>query len=598
MTRLGRALLLLVPVLAAAGLATFELHNDDAGFHLATGRFIRDTGHVPLTNPFSYAEDGATWIQHQWLPAIGMSLVVDAFGVKGLVVAKALLVALVFGVVAWLLGRLRAPAHAAALVLAVAVAAGANRFYERPYLVSMVALAVTTGALLLWRREPGSRAAPWVAALTPAIAVQLHAGALDSLLVWAAFVVGLGAERALRQSPTVPLGRALAFFGGLLVAVPLGLLLLAPSGLGVLTLPLRFSASAYWHEHLVEFRPLPLIRAVALQWVAVGMAAGALATALWRRRLFEALLVAGFAALALRHLRMAWPMAVVVAATAGALLADRAPRVLSGRFARVGLPLGAVALLLVAWTEQAERFHMGLGDDGIDARHHALGMMDRAAGLPGRHFVSDGLAGTWLWRVFRAVGPDGPIPVEQQRRLLVHNCLECYEETTYIDVYQHIRYGEPGWERQVEALGVRTFLLKYTSPGERRLQHGRPNLRQGLFASPAWVLVDFDDSAAVWTRRDGAPAEALDGFPVDPDSGAPAQEASWGEVRAALLAHAESHPDSTRASRILMSLAARVGDERSAAEAIATILRRDPDAADADALLDRLRRLSAPGGTR
>lgn len=589
-------LLLAIPVLAAFGLSVFELHNDDAGFHLATGRFIRETGTVPSTNPFSYAHDGATWIQHQWLPAVGMSLVVDAVGPKGLVLVKATLVAAIFGVLALLLARLRVQAHAGALLLAVAVAAAANRFYERPYLVSLLALAITVSALLLWRRGAG-RWAPFSAVLVPAVAVHLHAGALDSLLVWAALLGGLLAERALPRWAAAPDGdvadpplrRALAGFGVMVVLIVAGAALLAPSGLLLLTLPVRFSASAYWHEHLVEFRPLPFDRAVLLQWLAVAVGAATAALAIARRRLVEALLVGGFVLLGLRHLRMIWPMATVVTATAGALLADAGPRALARRATRWATPALAVTLLLVAATEQAERFRMGLGDDGVDHRHHALRLVDLAGTLPGRHYVSDGLAGTWLWRNYRAVGPAGPIPEDEQQRVLVHNCLECYDERTYIDQYQSIRYGEPGWDRKLADLGVQTLLLKHTSHGERRLQGGKPNLRQHVFADPSWVLVDFDDTAAVWTRRDANTAlpPTLDGFPVDPDSGRPAPDATWPEARAALAAHAASHPTETRSARLLLMLATRAGDAQTAAEAARLILTRDPTAPDAEELLRR-----------
>ena len=99
--------------------------------------------------------------------------------------------------------------------------------------------------------------------------------------------------------------------------------------------------------------------------------------------------------------------------------------------------------------------------------------------------------------------------------------MECYEESTYIDVYQAIRYGEPGWRQQVDRLGIRSFVLKYTTPGERRFQGGKPNVRQQLFADPNWLLVDFDDVAAVYVHRDHLPAgvTTLEPFPLDPDTG-------------------------------------------------------------------------------
>ena len=61
-----------VTVLWAAVLALFPLHNDDTGFHIATGRWVLATGQVPDHNPFSYVQDGATWVTPDVFDVFGL----------------------------------------------------------------------------------------------------------------------------------------------------------------------------------------------------------------------------------------------------------------------------------------------------------------------------------------------------------------------------------------------------------------------------------------------------------------------------------------------------------------------------------------------
>lgn len=547
-------------VIGAALLALFQLHNDDAFFHIATGRWILSHGEVPLHNPFSYAGDGAIWLQHQWVPAVAMAWLADAFGIAALVCAKAAWVGLVFAVLAWHLDRARLPEGLAASMLAVAVIASAFRFYERPLLVSALALAVVGSALLRWQRdEQRGRALPALAVVTTVLAWHLHAGALHSVLAWCALVGGLALRAVLARWSGPPdqrdvairhLRAASGWFVLCVAATLLSLALLAPSGLSVLTLPVRLSANEYWHAHLSEFRPLRWRVSYALQWSGVAMAGVVALWALRQRRWPALLLVVGFTALALRHQRMVWTMTIATVVAVGCLdLGARWTARLRRPVWHTATLILSLALLLAGWMDQDRWFRMGLGADGLDQRRHPVHLLTVAAGLPGETFVSDGLAGTWLWLNFRDVDASGqPLDGPQQRRVLVHNCLECYEESTYIDVYQSIRYGEAGWQDKVAALGIRSFVLKYTTPGERRFQGGKPNIRQHLYASEDWLLVDFDDVAAVYVRRDHLPPglATLADFPVDPDTGRGRSGANHTTIMAALLEHAARRPHVVR----------------------------------------------------
>ena len=131
-----RWFLFIVLVSASVLLSIFEIRNDDAGFHVVHGQWILDNGSVPLHNPFSFAEDGAIWTQHQWLSALWMASITNSFGPQGLILWKASLVGLTFLILG--LGLRRLPLHWASILALLTLGACCYRFVERPFLITMV----------------------------------------------------------------------------------------------------------------------------------------------------------------------------------------------------------------------------------------------------------------------------------------------------------------------------------------------------------------------------------------------------------------------------------------------------------------------------
>lgn len=64
----------------------------DFGWHLASGRWILEQGHVPRTDPFSFLTGGRDWIDHEWAAHVGMAWVEGFAGIEGLKVLAALIV--------------------------------------------------------------------------------------------------------------------------------------------------------------------------------------------------------------------------------------------------------------------------------------------------------------------------------------------------------------------------------------------------------------------------------------------------------------------------------------------------------------------------
>lgn len=523
-----------------------------------------------------------------------MSWLADQFGPLGLVAWKVGLVGLTFAIGAVAVASTGLPSGVAGALLASAAATASFRFLERPFLTSLVALALASAAVVRFRQTAGRRALV-VAALAPAIAVHLHAGGLDGLLIWLALLAGLALEWLLDRSAErkQALTAVSLHFVGLLVLVVAGLGLLAPAGLAVLTLPVRFSANAYWHEHLAEFRPLQANLPSLLPWLSVVLILGTAWRAARQRQLVEALILAGFAALAVRHVRMVWPMWAACLPVIAWVWHDW-PGWQQRRWRHAAVALALPISAFGLWDQQ-QRFGLGLADrpgvrSGLAEARFGLPMLQLAGRLSGQVLVSDGLAGTWLWQVWRPQDPT-------RNQVLVHNCLECYRDETYINVYQKLRYGEPGWETTLAKYAIRSFALKHTSPGERRFQGGRPNLRQHLFSSARHVLVDFDDVVSVYSEAAALPMDvsALGAFPVDPDSGALRPGATLSQAVSALQAHATTHPHVSRSLWLAGKLLLSHGMLAEAGEIAEQLVRRAPEAPETEHLLALLRkRVSAP----
>lgn len=80
-------------VFAALPLGALVLTNKadpDLWMHLRAGRLMVETCAVPRHDPFSFALNGAPWVDHEWLFQLLAYGVFAAFGTAGLMAAKGL----------------------------------------------------------------------------------------------------------------------------------------------------------------------------------------------------------------------------------------------------------------------------------------------------------------------------------------------------------------------------------------------------------------------------------------------------------------------------------------------------------------------------
>lgn len=216
--RLSPARVSAIAVLASipAKLLSERLSDLDLWWHLRTGEYIVSTHHIPRHDFFSYTVPGKAWVVQEWLSEVVLHGIRSAFGLWGIFVWRAVMLLLIYAIIARLFVRRMGSGIGTWVLFAIAAYAGAVNWTERPNLFSF-ALFATTLLLLdqrgrsLWWFVP--MAALWanlhgmvvlgiglvfVVAVAESLKVALHWEDADPL--WArrlAFVTGAAAAAAL-----------------------------------------------------------------------------------------------------------------------------------------------------------------------------------------------------------------------------------------------------------------------------------------------------------------------------------------------------------------------------------------------------------------
>jgi tetratricopeptide (TPR) repeat protein len=151
-------------------LGAFPLKDADIFWHLRTGDLIRETGHVPRTDIYTFTRgptatsEGVPWIDLHWLYQIGVSWLYERGGAVALTLAKCVITTLAMLIL--LTARRREwPVWVIVLAWLPALVALGGRMYVRPETLTLLYLAVFLAVVLRWERHP------WLALILPLVQV-------------------------------------------------------------------------------------------------------------------------------------------------------------------------------------------------------------------------------------------------------------------------------------------------------------------------------------------------------------------------------------------------------------------------------------------
>jgi len=460
--------------------STHPIRPHDFWWHLAVGREILQTGHIPTVDTFSYTRAGAPYPSYAmfWLAEVLMYEFYALGGPALVVLIHGLLITAAYGLILWVAWEAGGP-RAAALGVLFAAALGIDDWNVRPQ-----AFAFLAGALFL-RGIAGlerSRRWLWIFPLGMALWVNTHGSFPLGLLFIGLTLAGKVVEGWISGKRAVSLGRYFLAFGLAFLTTGLN-----PRGFGV-------------YEYLVMMARNPVIRTMVPEWAPPGLNRhgllfyGAVALmgillALPPRPLPRSpLWIAG--ALALLGFRtsrgVVWfgmAAAPLLAARIRALWPERPGQrgvpALNGLFLGLlgGMVLAALPWFKAWWPMPAAKAGLISAETPVAAT--AFLLQERPPG-PLFHALSFGSYLIW------AAQPDYPVFVDTR--------LELYPVTIWED-YLAISAAAPDWEDRLARYGVCLLML---SPVEQ------PALVEAVARSPRWMRLYQDEVASIWARKGGS----------------------------------------------------------------------------------------------
>jgi tetratricopeptide (TPR) repeat protein len=579
--------------------AIFRVNDFDTWFHLKTGEYILQHHMVPTHDVFSYTAQGGVWITHEWLSEVLMFLAYKLGSLTGVILLKALVVALGF-LFTWLtLQRLSVNPLIGAPLLILAAFMTSFHAFARPHVATEAFLALYLYVLLSYKYRPEFRARRrrllWLLPVQ-LLWANMHSGMVLGIGLFALFTVTelLQGFISRRATPSL-LPRSLApslpsLDLGFLSLLTLGLLavsFLNPSLHRALLYPFIITREPVFSGGIRELQS-PLLR---LFWgtdfficLILMLAAGIASFIMnWRRLDLTALalfVISALAALtALRNVAIFALLAVPLVAINIQQFASHKLQASSCKRpfrhpAVIGYLLPAILLSLIVLV-----FFRGVRVPN-DYRKPGFGSDPRifpssAADFVLRNNVPDHIFTTmeyggyfiWTWYPKHQVNIDGRLDVYGPDRF-----------KTYGEVF----WSAPILDSIIQRYDINCFVLPEPPSNTAMTQN---YLGRTLALRPDWSLVYFDDLSLVYLRNTPANQQLTDRFAYHalvPDLlGLPDQNPDLLQTRLEAERAVSADPESPLARTMLGVACSQTGDSSSARDAFEQALKLDPRYGDA-----------------
>jgi hypothetical protein len=477
LARLWAFLAIGLPVLGAL---LANLQTVDLAYHLRAGGMILDTKAIPTVDTYTFTAAGQPWQDQQWGAQVILGGVYRLAGWTGLVLLRAALVGVLFGIVFDLCRRGHTTRTAALLTLA-AFGLGAVTLALRPQLFAMVLFAATLWLVLRRREHPR---AIWLAVPIAALWANLHGSFfLGPAVLGLACLDEIVERRAFREARQL-----------LVVAVVAAAATLAnPLGIGVWQYVAGISSNAVITSRITEWQPTLTAFPENVAFLASCLFIAIVLAFRYRRdrRVPASALVwlLPFAALGLWTVRgLAW-WPIVAAVTVARLTA--APDGLAPRERRdtatmrrlntvvAGVLVFAAAGLLPVWRPQ---------EPGLDAPLGVVGTAPPGVTLELRKLATadDRLFAPQPWGSWFEFA----LP---QTAVFIDSRIELFPVSVWDD-YDTIVDGGEGSQQILDGHGV--TIVVAAEKGDRAPLAGR------LSADPSWRQVYADDDGLIFVRAD------------------------------------------------------------------------------------------------
>jgi len=503
-------------VAVALLMAIQPVRSADVWHHVKSGWLVLEQGGPARSEVFSHTAAGRPWIQYEWLAQVVWYLAYAGAGTAGLILLRALAMAVAALLLLWACRAREDSGWAdACLAVALAMCAVSTRAYSRPEMFTWVLFAALILAVESLRR--GRRAMVFVVPALFVPWVNLH-GAWVAGLAWMGLTLAGEAIRAMvpshrpaarsnllspravaRPSPagdhhpmpcSPPLGRRNIPW----LALALGLAVLAtlanPYGAHIWKVPFKLMRTPEVRQVIAEwqspaFRHWLDSRFLGV-WVLAAAFVGANALAWRRTRIADVLVVALFGVLALtarRHIPLLLVVTAPVLAGQMSMIREYARSHLP-RLSQAGGPTRCLVLAILASGGLVilalGGFTLDRAGMGLDRRKYPIGAARflRRERLEGNLFNSYAYGNYLLFALY------------PENRVFIDGRVDMYGREV-VALYDRVRTAAPGWEKVLRRHEVQACVLETNRTTDRPLL-------EALHSSPDWQLVFWDDNSAVY----------------------------------------------------------------------------------------------------
>jgi len=480
-----------------AFVSTHPIRPHDFWWHMALGREILDSGHIPSVDIYSYTATGQPYPSYQafWLMDVILYQVYVVGGAELIVFFHSVAITAAYATVMWLGHTLTGNWRTAALSTLFAAALGLNDFNVRP---QAIVFPIATTLLLAMVQYDQTHRRGWLAVFPVGMLIWVNCHGtfpLGLLLIgfwlfdsfWQAIVSEERSARAAVEHAVAP--------GVALVMAALACLV-NPRGISTVSYVSGMSSNPTIQSMVPEWAP-PTFTTLTGQLFLIGLliVAALLAVSPKRPSPFQLLSFIAFAGLGLRTTRGAIWFGLVmgpVLADHLAALARETRRRLYQRFGALprshsqGNPILNLTLLVVLclgalislpWLKQV--LPLPPKKAGVISAETPLAATEYlvAARLPGPVFHAMSFGSYLIWRA----QPDYPVFVDSR--------IELYSPEIWYD-YIGISAATENWEERLSKYGVRTLMLSTEE---------QPALVAATEESERWQTVYDDEAAVVFT---------------------------------------------------------------------------------------------------
>ena len=228
------------------------LFDCDTGYHIRIGDFIIHTLTIPKYDILSFIPSSLPWINHEWLSEVIMSCIHGYFGLTGIVIFFAFIIALTYSFFFNVMKSYQNNMLISAFLMSLVIGTTSIHWFARPYIFSTFFIVIWYYLLDLYHYRGKNYL--FLLPLIMFIWVNLHGGSIIiAFLLNGVYIFGNFANLITAKKIDKVLWINKIIFLGVITIICLLISLINPYGYHILSLPFHLVSTTFIPDNIYEF---------------------------------------------------------------------------------------------------------------------------------------------------------------------------------------------------------------------------------------------------------------------------------------------------------------------------------------------------------